>query len=80
MRTVIRAAIVGAFLFTLHTAKAEALNPCGEYMCQIPIGFGGGYYCIQEGSFDCICNMFSCMCGDCECDDNGDCYIIPSQG
>jgi hypothetical protein len=81
MRNLIRAAIVGLFLFTLHAAQPAAQQPtCGEYVCYINMG-GNGWYCVEEGTIECICNNNGgCMCGECYCFDGGDCYLMPWQG
>lgn len=80
MKTLIRAAIVGLFLFTLHVAQPAAQPACGEYQCTMRSYPGSGTYCINEDVIDCQCNDFGCMCGYCFCSDNGDCWLMPWQG
>lgn len=78
-----RAFAVLAFLYVAGVVSpAPALaDGCEEYMCRVPVGIGGGgFYCVQEGAFDCICNYNGCVCGYCYCIDGGDCWIMPSQG
>ena len=80
MNRLLRVLAVLGFLLAVTAARPAAQSACSEYMCKIVVAGGGGYYCINEGEFDCQCNDFSCFCGYCYCFDNGDCVLMPYQG